>query len=107
MHEYVSVTKAAQVLGVTPKTMRVWDKEGILKSYKTPKGHRRYLLGELETLALGRTMNTTVNIANKVYIYSRVSTKKQFESGNLDRQTQRLKEYCSNKNYEVIETYAK
>ncbi|MBZ9689857.1 IS607 family transposase [Clostridium estertheticum] len=106
MHEYVNITKAAQFLGVTPKTMRVWDKEGILKSYKTPKGHRRYLLDEIETLTLGRVANTTVNIDNKVYIYSRVSTKKQFESGNLDRQTQRLKEYCSNKNYEVIETYS-
>ncbi|MGH4138326.1 IS607 family transposase [Clostridium sp.] len=106
MHEYVSITKAAQVLGVTPKTMRVWDKEGILKSYKTPKGHRRYLLDEIETLALGRTTNTTVNIDNKVYIYSRVSTKKQFENGDLDRQTQRLKEYCLNKNYEVIGTYS-
>jgi len=106
MHEYVSVTKAAQVLGVTPKTMRLWDKEGIFKSYRTPKGHRRYLLDEIETLALGRAANTTVNIDNKVYIYSRVSTKKQFESGNLDRQTQRLKEYCLNKNYEVIEIYS-
>ncbi|MGH4138643.1 MerR family DNA-binding transcriptional regulator, partial [Clostridium sp.] len=50
------------VLGVTPKTMRVWDKEGILKSYKTPKGHRRYLLDELESIALGRVTNITVNI---------------------------------------------
>ncbi|MBZ9685185.1 MerR family transcriptional regulator [Clostridium estertheticum] len=74
MHEYVSITKAAQFL--TPKTMRVWDKEGILKSYKTPKGHRRYLLDEIETLTLGRVANSTVNIDNKVYIYSRVSTKK-------------------------------
>jgi putative resolvase len=106
MHEYVSITKAAQVLGVTPKTMRIWDEEGILKSYRTPKGHRRYLLDEIETLALGRVARTTVNMNNKVYIYSRVSTKKQYESGNLDRQTQRLKEYCLNKNYEILEIYS-
>jgi putative resolvase len=106
MHEYVSITKAAQVLGVTPKTMRIWDEEGILKSYRTPKGHRRYLLDEIETLALGRVARTTVNMNNKVYIYSRVSTKKQYESGNLDRQTQRLREYCLNKNYEVVDIYS-
>ena len=99
MHEYVSITKAAQVIGVTPKTLRVWDNENIFKSYKTPKGHRRYLLDEIEALALGRTSDTKDITSNKVYIYSRVSTKKQFESGNLDRQTQRLKEYCLNKNY--------
>jgi putative resolvase len=106
MHVYVSITKAAEVLGVTPKTMRVWDKEGILKSYRTPKGHRRYMQDEIETLALGRVMKTNINIDNKVYIYSRVSTKKQFESGNLGRQTQRLEEYCLNKNYEIIEIYS-
>jgi putative resolvase len=106
MHEYVSITKAAQVIGVTPKTMRIWDDEGILKSYRTPKGHRRYLLNEIETLALGRVASTTVNMNNKVYIYSRVSTKKQYESGNLDRQTQRLREYCLNKNYEVVDIYS-
>ncbi|MBK5242801.1 IS607 family transposase [Clostridium sp.] len=106
MHVYVSITKAAEVLGVTPKTMRVWDKEGILKSYRTPKGHRRYMQDEIETLALGRAMKTNINIDNKVYIYSRVSTKKQFESGNLGRQTQRLEEYCLNKNYEIIEIYS-
>lgn len=55
---------------------------------------------------MGRVSNTTIKIDNKVYIYSRVSTKKQFESGNLVRQTQRLKEYCLNKNYEVIATYS-
>ena len=37
MHEYVSITKAAQVIGVTPKTLRIWDKENIFKSYKTPR----------------------------------------------------------------------
>ncbi|MCB2353658.1 IS607 family transposase [Clostridium estertheticum] len=104
MHEYVSITKAAQIIGVTPKTMRVWDNEGVLKSYKTPKGHRRYPLDEIESLALGRVSNV-VNINNKVYIYSRVSTKKQCESGNLDRQTQRLQKYCLDKDYEVVEIY--
>ena len=57
-------------------------------------------------MALGRTLDTTISTNNKVCIYSRVSTKKQFESGNLDRQTQRLKEYCLNKNYEVVEIYS-
>ena len=105
MHEYVSITKAAQIIGVTPKTMRVWDNEGVLKSYKTPKGHRRYSLDEIEALALGRISEVVVNTDNKVYIYSRVSTRKQCESGNLDRQTKRLQKYCLDKNYEVIEIY--
>ncbi|MHC1682401.1 MAG: IS607 family transposase [Clostridiaceae bacterium] len=106
MNKYASITKTAEILGVTPKTLRVWDKEGVLKSYKTPKGHRRYLLNEIETLALGREKEKTINNNNKVYIYSRVSTKKQFESGNLNRQTERLKDYCLIKGYEVIKIYS-
>ncbi|MBU3201156.1 IS607 family transposase, partial [Clostridium estertheticum] len=64
----------------------------------------RYSLDEIESLALGRVSNV-VNIDNKVYIYSRVSTRKQCESGNLDRQTQRLQKYCLDKDYEVVEIY--
>nr|WP_313898469.1 recombinase family protein [Lederbergia sp. NSJ-179] len=38
-------------------------------------------------------------------IYSRVSTKKQQKSGNLERQTSRLKEYALKRGYHIIEVY--
>ena len=102
MSKYINVTKAAEILGVCTKTLRKWDDEGVLKAYKTPKGHRRYIQSELDAL-VGR--NTIVpdssSDENKVYIYARVSTKKQQESGNLTRQIERLKSYCDNKQYNI------
>lgn len=37
-----SIKKAAKILGVTPQTLRNWDKSGYLKPSKTEGGHRRY-----------------------------------------------------------------
>ncbi|MGU8835938.1 IS607 family transposase [Clostridium perfringens] len=105
MSKYISITEAAEILGVTPKTLRVWDKEGVLKSYKTPKGHRRYLASELEEYLGNHNTVKKSEYENKVYIYSRVSTKKQYESGNLKRQTDRLSKYCEEKKYSVVNTF--
>jgi predicted site-specific integrase-resolvase len=42
----------------------------------------------------------------KVFIYSRVSTKKQADAGNLERQTDRLVKYCKDNNYEVVQIFS-
>jgi len=45
-------------------------------------------------------------ISNRnVFIYCRVSTKKQQESGNLTRQKERLIEYCKHKKYNIVHIY--
>ena len=41
MDKLYSISKAAEILGVTPKTLRVWDKENKLKPVLTSGGHRR------------------------------------------------------------------
>lgn len=45
----ITITEASKELGVTPKTLRAWEKEGKIKSYKTDGGHRRYNLQELKS----------------------------------------------------------
>jgi len=40
--EYVSTGKAARMLGVTPTTLRSWDKKGKLTSIRTPGGRRLF-----------------------------------------------------------------
>lgn len=104
MSKYISISKAADILGVTPKTLRVWDKEGTLKAHKMPSGQRRYIAEELYAF-MGAVNNESESDKNRVFIYGRVSTKKQFESGNLDRQIDRITEYCKNKNYDIVNTY--
>lgn len=43
--------KAAELLGVTPRTIQLWADAGILDSWKTPGGHRRFYLSAVQTLA--------------------------------------------------------
>jgi len=77
---------------LTHNSLKNWEKRGLLQSYKTPGGHRRYLESDIQKLL---EMN---KISPKVAFYARVSTRKQEE--NLDRQVKRLKQYCREKGYE-------
>lgn len=43
--------KAAELLGVTPRTVQLWADAGILHGWKTPGGHRRFTLAAVERLA--------------------------------------------------------
>jgi len=38
----IKIKEAAEILGISTKTLRNWEKEGKIKSYKTLGNHRRY-----------------------------------------------------------------
>lgn len=38
----ISIGKASKIIGVTTKTLRVWEKNGKITVIYTPNGHRRY-----------------------------------------------------------------
>lgn len=103
MDKMISISEAGRLLGVTPRTLKRWDIECKLKVYRTLGNHRRYKLSDIETF-LGMSEVKQVNIKN-AFIYARVSTKKQAESGNLQRQKERLVEYCKNNQYNICNTY--
>jgi excisionase family DNA binding protein len=88
------LSKAAEVIGVTEQTLRVWDKEGKLRTVRTAGNQRRVPIEEVERLTC-----TKENIRDKVLIYARCSTQKQKE--NLERQVGRLLEYAISKDYKV------
>ena len=76
---------------LTHNSLKKWENKGLIKSYKTPGGHRRYLESDIQhLLKIDRT-------SPKVAIYGRVSTKKQEE--NLNRQVERLRHYCKERGY--------
>lgn len=50
MDKLYSISKTAEILDVTPKTLRVWDKENKLKPVLTPGGHRRYRESDLNRI---------------------------------------------------------
>jgi hypothetical protein len=51
LENYVRVGEAASIFGVTPKTLRNWDRAGKLQARRHPvNGYRIYLREELEAL---------------------------------------------------------
>jgi len=45
------IGRASEYLGVTPKTLRLAEKKGLLKpTFRTPRGHRRYSIEDLEKI---------------------------------------------------------
>lgn len=47
--KYLSIQEAAEILGVTPLTLRNWDKKGTLTAYRNPvNNYRVYRLDQVE-----------------------------------------------------------
>lgn len=40
--KYLSIKQAAAIIGVTPLTLRNWDKKGVLRPYRNPVNNYRY-----------------------------------------------------------------
>ncbi|MFZ0371584.1 MAG: IS607 family transposase [Halobacillus sp.] len=102
MNTHLKIGEVAKILGVDTQTVRAWSNNGKLDYYKTPNGHRRFDKAYIERLARGEELQKSeVEIENNLYIYARVSTKKQEEAGNLDRQISRLTQYSLEKGYKI------
>lgn len=46
----LTTKKVAEKFGVVPQTVIVWANTGRLPYFRTPGGHRRYLLADVEDL---------------------------------------------------------
>ena len=99
MDKLYNISKTAEILDVTPKTLRVWDKENKLKPILTSGGHRRYRESDINKI-IGVEQNDEAK-QEICATYARVSSQKQKVSGDLDRQSQRLSEYCAKHNLYV------
>jgi excisionase family DNA binding protein len=49
-HDWISLSEASRVLGVSPATLRRWSDAGRLRVFTTPGGHRRFSRSALERL---------------------------------------------------------
>ena len=97
--KYYSAKTVTQILGVTAQTLRNWDKEGKLKpSYTKSNGYRYY--NEDDVLSYTKERNTKKE--KKLVGYIRVSSKKQED--DLNRQKENLESYLkeTNQEYEII-----
>ena len=98
MSKLLTLQRTSEIIGVTKKTLRIWDNEGKLSSVKTVGGHRRYREEDVMKY-VGDVIND--DVVDTVVTYSRVSSHEQKTKGDLDRQSQRLSEYCAKKKYVV------
>ena len=92
----------AELIGVSVKTLQRWDRENILKAYRTPTDRRYYTYDQylkfkgIDTMPDGRA----------TVIYARVSTRNQAD--DLKNQVSFLKEFCNSRGMivdYVIEDY--
>jgi predicted site-specific integrase-resolvase len=94
----VSIQEAAEFLGVSPQTLRRWEREGrLLPDERTPGGQRRYDLARLRPELFHAPESQRRTIA-----YARVSSHDQKD--DLERQKQVLELYCARQGwtFEVI-----
>ncbi len=85
----VGIREAAEFLGVTPSTLRRWEREGTLvPDERTPGGYRRYDLARIRPEQFHH--HTTVR---QTIAYARVSSADQQD--DLERQKQVLELYCA------------
>ena len=99
MPEVLRPAEAAQALRIHVGTLRRWDKEGKLRPLtRSEGGHRRYARADVLAL-LGDDCAAGEKTAA---VYTRGSTGKQAEAGNLERQRLRLLEYAAVNGYRVV-----
>ncbi|MDK2888957.1 MAG: putative resolvase [Thermoanaerobacter sp.] len=96
--ELLTISKAAKKLGVHPNSLRNWEKRGLIKPVRLPGGQRRYSMDELNRLLQSGQLNDG---QEAVVLYARVSTKKQADAGNLNRQIERLRQYARENGFTI------
>lgn len=101
MGKLLTIKEASEYLNVSQDTLRKWDKADKLKPLKTSGGHRRYDMDALDEY-IGKKKKQKDDKAIICATYARVSSNEQKQKGDLDRQSQRLSEYCARKNMFVL-----
>ena len=98
MNKFLSIKKAADFLGISPQTLRRWERNGKISSpIRTRGGQRRYELTQLLPQKKHLSTSTLPTIG-----YARVSSHDQKE--DLLRQNEMLEMYCASQGwiYEII-----
>ena len=96
MERVYKVSEVARMLNVSTVAVRKWIRSGKLnakrvgKLWMIPESELKRFLGEKPKEI-------------RAIIYARVSSHKQKDDGNLDRQVERLRSYCSARGYRVID----
>jgi putative resolvase len=105
MSTHLKISEVSKMLGGDNQTIRAWVDSGKLKCFRTPNGHRRFDKAYMERVLSGGADMQNMNNEKELFIYARVSTRKQADAGNLDRQVSRLTQHAIQKGYKVSGIY--
>ncbi len=92
MERHYTLKEASKILGVSVKTLQLWDKEGKIRCIRTPGGRRRIPESEIKRI-LG------LKEERKIIGYARVSSNKQKE--DLERQIELIKSYAKERGWKI------
>ena len=90
MDEWLTLSQAAEILGVHPSTVRVWADQGYLHAKRTQGGHRRFRRSDLEVRMHPRHDQVTSE-ATSIYADVLRNTRVQINESNLEAQNWYLK----------------
>jgi len=89
--------EVAELLNISVSGVKKWIKEGKIHAIRVG---RFWMIPESE---VRRILSGVKSVEVRAVIYARVSSHKQKKEGNLDRQVERLRSYCSAKGYKVVD----
>ena len=98
--DLIGTTEAAQMLGVSSRTMRYYTSTGKLIDRRGLGRHRVFIRSEIESFKLKRGYSR--DQGQQVVIYARVSSRRQVKEGDLARQIARLKKAAGSKEIHSI-----
>lgn len=101
MKQLVSIGKAADMLGVSIDTLRLWEEQGKIHPVYTQGGHRRYKVTDIEEANGSASSKNEIRVA----VYCRTSSHEQKQKGDMERQLGRVLSHCVEKGYKVVETF--
>ncbi|GAB4478754.1 MAG: hypothetical protein Kow0088_18920 [Anaerolineales bacterium] len=84
--EWLSLSEAAEILGVHPGTVRNWSNQGMLPFHRTRGGHRRYKRAEIELWKQSQSALTASEIETMMQSALR-NTRLQVSEGTLLHQS--------------------
>ena len=82
---------------MTVRSVYRWEKAGRLHPVRLPTGQRRFSASEVDAL-----LHAKARAVPRCAVYARVSSGKQAEAGNLDRQRERLVAAAAEQGYKLV-----
>ena len=104
---YLSIGKVSELIGVSPSTLRRWDRKNqFCCSFKTIGKHRRYLLNDILQFTNKIAKSNKISSINQrplAIIYCRVSGSKQ--RNDLRTQQLHLEQFVKKQNWKLCQVY--